>query len=118
MVSVISRFVREIPGELIDRDKGNIYVVSKPSEYNGGLPARNDSKEDFKKKPFALSGGPGAANKPLLDFGVGDRVDHMKFGEGIVTEINDGGRDWEVTVDFEEVGTKKMFASFAKLKKV
>ena len=35
-----------------------------------------------------------------------------------ITDIKDGGRDWEVTVDFEECGTKKMFASFAKLQKV
>ena len=33
-------------------------------------------------------------------------------------QIVEGGRDYEVTVDFDEVGTKKMFASFAKLKKV
>ena len=54
----------------------------------------------------------------MLDYGEGDRVSHMKFGEGIVTGIRDGGRDWEVTVDFEEYGTKKLFAGFAKLKKV
>ena len=82
------------------------------------MPARNDSKEDFKKKPFALSGGPGAANKPLLDFGVGDRVDHMKFGEGTVQKLEKGSRDYEVTVDFDKAGVKKMFASFAKLKKI
>ena len=42
----------------------------------------------------------------------------MKFGCGKVTEIVSGGRDFEVTVDFEKCGVKKMFASFAKLKKV
>ena len=53
-----------------------------------------------------------------LDYGVGDRVRHVKFGEGMVTDILDGERDYEVTVDFDKVGTKRMFASFAKLKKV
>ena len=43
---------------------------------------------------------------------------HIKFGEGTVTQIVAGGRDYEVTVDFDRFGTKKMFASFAKLKKV
>ncbi|MCQ2529910.1 MAG: DNA helicase PcrA [Lachnospiraceae bacterium] len=125
MVSNISRFVREIPGELIESDKDNIYVKSKPSEYNGGVSAAKDSKTSFMRKPFGLSDKPAQAksfgssqNKPTLDYGVGDRVSHMKFGEGIVASINDGGRDWEVTVDFEECGTKKMFASFAKLKKM
>ncbi|CDD44280.1 superfamily I DNA and RNA helicases [Clostridium sp. CAG:299] len=42
----------------------------------------------------------------------------MKFGEGTVTAIADGGKDYEVTVDFDRAGVKKMFASFAKLKKV
>ena len=42
----------------------------------------------------------------------------MKFGEGVVKQIVSGGRDYEVTVDFENVGTKKMFASFAKLQKI
>lgn len=53
-----------------------------------------------------------------LSYQVGDRVRHMKFGEGEVTAIVEGGRDFEVTVDFDRVGTKKMFASFAKLKKI
>ena len=53
-----------------------------------------------------------------LEYGEGDRVRHMKFGEGTVTAIADGGKDYEVTVDFDRAGVKKMFASFAKLKKV
>lgn len=53
-----------------------------------------------------------------LDYMVGDRVKHIKFGEGEVINIVDGGRDMEVTVDFDKAGVKKMFASFAKLKKM
>ena len=53
-----------------------------------------------------------------LDYAVGDRVSHVKFGEGTVLAIDEGGRDYEVTVDFEDFGTKKMFAAFAKLKKL
>ena len=49
---------------------------------------------------------------------VGDRVSHQKFGEGEVLSINDGGRDFEVTVRFEGGNVRKMFASFAKLTKV
>ena len=40
------------------------------------------------------------------------------FGEGLVTQITEGGRDYEVTVDFDTAGTKKMFAMFAKLQKI
>ena len=53
-----------------------------------------------------------------LDYEVGDTVSHIKFGTGIVQKIAEGGRDYEVTVDFEKAGVKKMFASFAKLKKL
>ena len=42
----------------------------------------------------------------------------MKFGVGEVQDITEGGKDYEVTVDFERVGVKRMFASFAKLKKL
>ena len=53
-----------------------------------------------------------------LDYGVGDRVSHVKFGEGTVLDVTEGGRDYEVKVDFDRAGVKKMFASFAKLKKI
>ncbi len=53
-----------------------------------------------------------------LDYGEGDRVHHIKFGDGTVTEIKDGGKDFEVTVQFDTAGVRKMFASFAKLKKI
>lgn len=59
-----------------------------------------------------------ATERMSLSYVEGDRVRHMKFGEGTVTQIVAGGRDFEVTVDFDRFGTKKMFASFAKLKKV
>lgn len=53
-----------------------------------------------------------------LDYQVGDRVSHVKFGAGTVLEITEGGRDYEVKVDFDRAGVRKMFASFAKLKKI
>ena len=53
-----------------------------------------------------------------LSYGVGDRVRHVKFGDGTVTEIKEGGRDYEVTVQFDTAGVRKMFALFAKLIKI
>jgi len=64
---------------------------------------------------FATLGGP---KKAGLDYGVGDTVAHVKFGTGIVKSIIDGGRDYEVTVEFDTYGVKKMFAGFAKLRKI
>ncbi|MBR2696921.1 MAG: DNA helicase PcrA [Parasporobacterium sp.] len=121
MVSIISRFVREIPVDLIEPDKENIYIAPRKSEYTGSAGASKQGKESFLHKPYSAGSSAktfSKGEKAALDYGVGDTVSHAKFGEGIVTKINDGGRDYEVTVDFKDYGTKKMFASFAKLKKV
>lgn len=53
-----------------------------------------------------------------LGYDVGDNVRHIKFGTGTVLSISDAGRDYEVSVNFQNAGVKKMFASFAKLKKI
>jgi DNA helicase-2/ATP-dependent DNA helicase PcrA len=56
--------------------------------------------------------------KADIDYGVGDRVKHLKFGEGTVLGVEDGPRDYQVTVQFDTAGQKVMMASFAKLKKL
>lgn len=70
----------------------------------------------------ASSGIGAAAITPVgskaLEYGVGDRVRHMRYGEGTVLKIEDGPRDAQVTVVFDEAGQKIMYAGFAKLKKV
>ena len=144
----LSRFVKEIPMELIDT--GN-----KKIEKETEIPVQNTyshAKQAFRAQPFAAqfggygsgrasgtSGtaggtGKGAGKQPFsalqkgsqltagkggkLSYGVGDRVRHVKFGEGTVLEIKEGGRDYEVTVQFDSAGVRKMFAMFAKLVKV
>ncbi|MCR5404510.1 MAG: UvrD-helicase domain-containing protein [Butyrivibrio sp.] len=61
-------------------------------------------------------GMPAKAGKP--DYSEGDRVSHIKYGEGVVTSLEEGPRDYKVTVFFDECGQKIMYAGFAKLKKV
>lgn len=89
-------------------------------------------KTDVYKNPYASGTSAAPKNTPTfgksftvekpksLDYSEGDRVHHMRFGDGTVKSIADGGKDFEVTVDFDnaEIGTRKMFASFAKLKKL
>ena len=140
----VSRFVREIPPELLSRE---IYEP-KPKEESIEQSAFQKARKAFRTVPSYGGSGYGKevgegygstfhsskATKPVYtkvenqrDFGsaggtlsyqVGDRVRHIKFGDGEVMAIVSGGRDYEVTVDFDKVGTKKMFASFAKLKKI
>lgn len=113
----VSRFLREIPPHLLakaaptEKEEREIPVKS----------AYAQARESFRTKAFAVpkptrqftvEGGKGPG------YDVGDRVRHVKFGEGLVTAITEGGRDYEVTVVFDNAGVKKMFATFAKLQKV
>lgn len=57
-----------------------------------------------------------AGEKP--DYGAGDRVEHVKFGRGTVLSLEKGARDYEVTVEFDTAGKRRMYAAFAKLRKL
>ena len=108
-----SRFIDEIPGQYLDTEQRVseqrvVKNTERPAKYQYGDKAGKPyNLSDFKVKPVGE-----------LDYQVGDRVKHIKFGVGTVQEITKGGRDFEVAVEFDRVGRKKMFASFAKLKKV
>lgn len=110
----VSRFIKEIPRELVEL--GREFPEKKLKE----IPMQTSyqqMKQAFKQpafipKQFEVKKAQG------LDYVVGDTVKHIKFGAGVVTDITEGGRDYEVTVNFDKVGVKKMFASFAKLKKI
>ncbi len=109
----VSRFVEEIPEELLI---GEIYDPTPPIDSSSAL---FDEAAYARQKPYAAARAFGdTEHLSALTYEVGDRVKHAKFGEGVVTAIVAGGRDFEVTVDFDAVGTKKMFASFAKLQKL
>ena len=108
-----SRFIDEIPGQYLDTEQRVseqrvVKNTERPAKYQYGAKAGKPyNLSDFKVKPVGE-----------LDYQVGDRVKHIKFGVGTVQEITKDGRDFEVAVEFDRVGRKKMFASFAKLKKV
>lgn len=109
-----SRFVREIPREYIKLER--TLPEKKTPEVNMGS-SYQQMKEAFRAKAFSPKQFT-VTKAASLDYQVGDTVKHVKFGVGIVTSITEGGRDYEVTVDFDRVGIKKMFASFAKLQKI
>ena len=113
----VSRFVREIPREIVDL--GHTVQEKKPRLED--IAPKNNSymqmKMAFHAKPFQPKEFK-VTKAESLDYEVGDTVRHVKFGVGIVKNITEGGRDYEVTVDFDRFGVKKMFAGFAKLKKI
>ena len=120
----VSRFVKEIPVELMQGGPQKMKYVERreappaksTTAYRVAMATgQKPSGQSMQTMAFATLGGPKKAD---LDYGVGDMVAHVKFGTGVVKSIVDGGRDYEVTVEFETYGTKKMFAGFAKLRKL
>ena len=114
----VSRFVDDIPEEFMaENERAKI-----PQKEKKDLPetkahaAYRQMRENFKTKIMAQQQFE-VKKADGLSYNVGDRVRHIKFGNGTVTNIAEGGRDYEVTVNFDRVGVKKMFASFAKLVK-
>ena len=112
----VSRFVREIPREYVElgkktADRSSVKIPEKTADTYAKM-RQIYQQNTFSPKKFEVK------KAASLDYQEGDTVRHIKFGNGTVLQITDGGKDFEVTVDFEKVGVKKMFASFAKLKKV
>lgn len=140
----MSRFIQEIPQELLTTrgtraggaygsSAGNVYGSDAGDTYGQGgsgtywqnqRSSYRQAQKSFQKQPFQsmpLQKGAqqfAVSKEKGLDYIVGDRVRHVKFGEGTVKAITDGSRDFEVTIEFDSVGVRKMFAAFAKLQKV
>lgn len=140
----MSRFVKEIPSHLIDKGQttgksnvgagsfGGFGGMSSGGYSSGkGMSAADLFKSSAFDKPKSnfigtskpapssvLVKGNQITKAGSLDYGPGDRVKHIKFGVGTVVSVEDSGRDYEVLVNFDTAGPKKMFASFAKLKKI
>lgn len=132
-INSMSRFLREIPQELVSNGKeragkrqpGDI-GAKRTAPDEASLPWNAQKHADtpymqaqrafhskaFDPKQFQVK------KADHLDYQAGDTVRHVKFGVGTVEKITEGGRDYEVTVNFEKYGVKKMFAAFAKLQKV
>ncbi len=128
----MSRFLKEIPEELMETGGRKIEQGKDKREQQPNPQAEQafrqqpyqQARQAFQQQPFQMSGF-GKASQQFavtkekgLSYGVGDRVRHIKFGDGTVLDITEGGRDYEVKVEFDTAGIKKMFATFAKLQKI
>ena len=132
-----SRFISEIPSQLLSESGQGIRKPVAFSDDKGiraaeaamrealpwNRPAAKKNSAVWNKPAVSMAdiqkGAPKvAASLDELGYAVGDRVKHVKFGDGTVQNIVSGGRDFEVTVQFDSAGVKKMFASFAKLVKI
>ena len=132
-----SRFISEIPPQLLSESGQGIRKPVAFSDDKGIRAAEASMREALPWNRPAAKKNSAVWNKPAvsmadiqkgapkvaasldeLGYAVGDRVKHVKFGNGTVQNIVSGGRDFEVTVQFDTAGVKKMFASFAKLVKI
>lgn len=114
MAAPTGNSMRTISGALSPNRSMNSTVFDKES-----TPAHSAANHTFSSKPYSAMPSKqfSVTSAAPLTYGIGDSVRHIKFGTGIVTDITQGGKDYEVTVTFESAGVKKMLASFAKLKK-
>lgn len=116
----VSRFVEEIPETLVEHTRSRDYSarpVSMPS-FGGAKPFG----EAPKTKSVAEAGGfmpkPRVKPAPAGTYRVGDTVLHKAFGTGLIVSATPMANDTLLEVAFDKVGTKKLFANFARLTKV
>ena len=133
----VSRFVSEMPFGLLDMNV-KPEKTERPVRFNDGsieYPSRSGYSGSAYGAGSLSAGGASPRTTPKRrspgkiqlgrdmtpvkpEYDKGDRVRHFKFGEGTVLDIKEGGKDYEVTVEFDDHGIKKMFANFAKFKKI
>jgi DNA helicase II / ATP-dependent DNA helicase PcrA len=102
-----SRFIKEIPGELIEEVRARV-PVARPvlgSRFSGTGAGRGGSLRES-----AGNGHPG--------MGLGARVRHGKFGEGVILNLEGNGAHARVQVNFEQQGTKWLMLQYANLEPV
>ncbi len=119
----ISRFVEEIPESLVKQEDR---TGASMGGFNFATPATRTYISDRPQKPKApvytdrttVGRQPAAPSPASVAFSSGDRVRHVTFGDGEVLSVKPMGRDMLIEVMFDRVGTKKLMATYAKLKKL
>lgn len=118
----LSMFVEEIAPEcILDESEWNMKPKAEKHEDSYTDRVSNIVKKTSESKPYSKITDMSmfkAVKPDRLDYAQGDRVVHKKFGEGKVISIKDTPKDFEVTVEFDKFGQKRMFAAFAKLTKL
>jgi len=123
---MVSRFVAEVPQEYLDievkRQSGfnAVYNISQAPK-NSKLPSFSFSRGTSSASASIPGVSRGAEIKSAsanVDIKKGDRVSHKKFGEGLVLSVTPMNGDSQIEISFDNVGTRSLLASFAKLTKI
>ncbi len=121
-----SRFIDEIDEELLDKKEFNNNIYNDSFFYQNSYKKNVVSKKEFNYNKIKVSNfdniyitGKELKKEDKLSYEVGDRVSHIKFGEGTVLKIEEMERDYEIVIKFDDYDEPKtMFAAYAKLVKV
>ena len=134
-----SRFIAEIPTKLINKQASEQLSRQSYSPFEGQMGARggsfgsygsfgstrewrdDDYADSYYQQPRRKVAPPKSAPKPsapTADIAIGMRVNHKVFGDGMVTNLSPMGNDIMVEIAFDNVGTKRVMANYAKLKKI
>ena len=130
-----SQFINEIPRYLLKQSGAVPAKVSSSASSSLNAGSMGSEKKKIPSSQKTGKGGALFAGNPYISKGfgstksasgspaavnytTGDRVAHVRFGEGTVTEMKEVGSDYQVTVAFDNSINRKMMASFAKLKKL
>ncbi|MBS7186770.1 MAG: DNA helicase PcrA [Clostridium sp.] len=118
-----SRFINEIPRHLVKQTYGAVLkpeTESKPTEFSRTKASlyTKDRKNPFANNPYIQKGMGSASPAGAPDYQVGDRVSHAKFGQGVVRSLTKLTNDYEVVIEFDGFGQRKLRSSFAKLTKL
>lgn len=113
-----SRFLKEIPNTLKDNIKNK--VVTKTNQTQQKQYEKNLFRPQFAKTiPYQnINNTKSIKSESILSFKEGDRIKHKRFGEGLVEQVKPVGTDFEILINFDKVGEKKLMYAFAKLTKI
>lgn len=106
----LSRFITEIPKDYIE------YVDKAKRTSTGGNSYANTSKPNYLRDHTARITAPSVPSG--VQYAAGDRIIHKIFGEGTILTATALGNDTLLEISFDNVGTKKLMANFAKIIKL
>lgn len=114
--NVTSRFIREIGSELIEKHDNASAVKNSPADSKAMTAVHSATLQQQIARNKVISSGMSKA--PTVEYAAGERVFHNIFGEGTVISVKKMANDAMLEIAFEKVGTKKIMANFAKLRKI
>ncbi|MDR1753904.1 MAG: UvrD-helicase domain-containing protein [Eubacterium sp.] len=114
----LSRFVADIPKECLELTDKTISSKEYAVSEIGRNKLRAEFQEGYLQSQYQKRAVMPEFTIKTNDFSAGDRVNHRVFGDGIVLGTTPMGDDSLLEIAFDRIGTKKIAANFAKIKKI